>query len=318
MTPAQFRQPWLILNPRAASGKAKRHWERLRPLVARALGDVTARFTEAPGHATELTREALASGADLVVATGGDGTLNEVVNGFFAEGKPLRPEASAALIPFGTGGDFRRSAGLPDSPAAAVAAIADARPRRIDAAKLRLADARGQSLERYFLNVASFGLGGEVSVAAKRNFLTPYSGYAAFLWATVVTFLRFRAKTVRLELDGEPLAEPLAILQVSLGNGGYHGGGMQACPLAKLDSGSLEVTVIGKTGLLDFLRSLPLLYSGEVYSHPKCRHFRVQRVAARSDSPVLAEVDGEALGGLPLEAEILPGAISFAGLAPEL
>ncbi len=313
MSERRFRKPCVILNPKAGSGKAKRRWTDLRPAIEEALGPVDARFTEAPEHAIELTRNALEGGADLVIATGGDGTLNEVVNGFFSNGDAVSPEAVLALIPFGTGGDFRRSAQVPQSPRAAIEAIANGKPRRIDVCKVRLTGHAGGIIERHCINVASFGLGGEVAVAGKNNFLTPYSGTASFLWATTFSFLRFRPKAVSLSLDGNPPSEPVRIMEVVLGNGGYHGGGMLPCPLAELDSGHLEVTVIKEVPFVEFLRAMPILYSGKIHSHSQCRHYRVKTVTATSDEAVLAEIDGEALGELPLSAEVLPRAIRFVG-----
>ena len=104
------------------------------------------------------------------------------------------------------------------------------------------------------------------------------------------------------------------VMQVALGNGEYQGGGMHVCPRAALDSGTMEVTVIEEIGFLNFLRSLPLLYSGRVYEHPRCHHSRANFVTGDSDTAVAVEVDGEALGTLPLQAEVLPGAISMAGI----
>lgn len=314
----KFRQPCVILNPRAASGAAARRWPALRPRIEATLGSVVVRFTERPSHATQLAREALRGGSDLVVAVGGDGTLNEVVNGYFSDGRPVNPDAALALCPLGTGGDFRRSAGIPTSPEEAVKAIVAEPVRRIDACRVGLAAADGSALERYVLNVASFGMGGEVSVRAKQSILAAVNGRAAFLWATVLTFLRFRAKTVRLALDGVKAESDTRVMQVAVGNGRFQGGGMDVCPLAKLDSGFLEVTVIEEIGLLTFLLALPLLYSGRIYTHPKCRHHRVRKAAATSPDRVLAEADGEAVGALPFSVEVLPGAVSIAGIgAPE-
>ena len=314
MPKRQFRKPCVILNPKAGSGRAKRRWTALYPELEAALGPIDARFTEAPGHATELTREALEAGADLVIATGGDGTLNEVVNGYFSNRTAVSPEAALALVPIGTGGDFRRSAKLPQSPRNAIAAIATGRLQRIDACRVQLTGHGGETIERYCINVASFGLGGDIAVAGKSNFLTPYSGTASFFWATTLSFLRYRPKAVRLALDGDPPGEPVRIMEIVLGNGGYHGGGMLPCPLAELDSGYLEVTVIKEVPFIEFLRASPILYSGKIHSHPQCRHYRVKTISASSDEVVLAEIDGEALGSLPLRAEILPRAVRFAGL----
>ncbi len=310
----RYRKPCVILNPVAGSGRALRGWPQLQPAFARALGPVEALFTKSQGHATELARGALLAGADLLVACGGDGTLSEVINGYLSDGRAVAPEAAVALCPIGTGGDFRRSGGIPRSPLEAIEAISSREPRQVDACRLHLRGNDGGRTERYFLNTASFGMGGEVAVAGKRNLLTPVSGKAAFLWATALTFLKYRAKPVLLELDGDP-TPPVRVMQVALGNGAYQGGGMAICPFARLDSGQVEITVVQEIGALTFLLSVRRLYSGTIHEHPKCQTFRARRVAATSEARVAVEVDGEAIGTLPLEAEVLPGAVRMAGLA---
>ena len=313
MDTRRFRQPCVILNPAAGSGKSLRMWPRLQPLFEGRLGPVEALFTEAPGHATQLARGAIESGADLVVAIGGDGTLNEVVNGFFANGKALSEQAAIALFPLGTGGDFKRSAHFPEDSDEVIAAIAERELRHVDACLARFRAYDGTPLERYFVNVAGFGLGGEVAISAKRNFLARYSGTGAFFWATAVSFLTYRARKVRLAFDGEATLET-SIMEVALGNGRFQGGGMHVCPRARLDSGSVDVSVVRKAGFFEFLAALPYLYSGRIYSHPKCDFFRARRVVAESDQEVSIQVDGEAVGILPLEVETIPGVIPFAGI----
>ncbi|MCY3748503.1 MAG: diacylglycerol kinase family lipid kinase [Chloroflexi bacterium] len=313
MSTPRFRNPCVILNPRAASGKALRLWSNVRTIVESTLGIVDVRFTEAPNHAAALAEQALHGGADLIVVVGGDGTFNEVVNGYLSNGRPINPDASLAFCPAGTGSDFRRSAGIPRSPHDAVRAIAEVPVRKIDACGSRVTTPAGDAITRYFANVASFGIGGQVSVAAKQNFLTPLHGRAAFLWATARTLLRYRARDVCLTLNDQEHGKSLRVMQVALGNGAYHGGGMNVCPLASLESGSIDVTVILETGFLDFLRSIRLLYSGDIHSHPNCAHHRVQSLTAASDDQVSVEVDGEAIGCLPFAAWVLPRALSIAG-----
>ena len=313
MDARRFRQPCVILNPKAGSGKTLQVWPRLQPLFEGRLGPVKALFTDAPGHATKLARGAIDSGADLVIAIGGDGTLNEVVNGFFANGKALSEQAAVALLPLGTGGDFKRSAALPESSEEVIRAIAEQQLRRVDVCLARFHSYDGKPLERYFVNVAGFGLGGEVAISAKSNFLTRYSGTGAFFWATAVSFLTYRARRVRLAFDEDATLET-SIMEVALGNGQFQGGGMQVCPRATLDSGSVDVSVVRKAGFFEFLAALPYLYSGRIYSHPKCDFFRARRILAESDEEVSIQVDGEAVGTLPLEVETVPGAIPFAGI----
>ena len=297
----------VVLNPRAGGGRGAKRLPRIeRELNRRLDRAVEVLLTEHPGHAAELTKRALRRGCDLIIAVGGDGTANEVVNGWFNEDddQPIRPEARLGFIPIGTGGDLRRTLELPPDIAAAAEVIARGRPWTIDVGKASLVSHQGEPLSRYFVNVVSFGMGGDVSVRAK-NFLSDLSGKAAFLYATAAVFLTYRGKRVRLTLDGRALPEELLITNVAVGNGRYHGGGMHPCPRAAMDDGLLEVTTIRHLTTFEFIRDLPVLYSDDVYRHPKVDHYRATTLRAESEDVTRVEVDGEALGRLPLEIELL-------------
>jgi YegS/Rv2252/BmrU family lipid kinase len=296
-----------VVNPQSASGKTGKYWREIAGVLERRLGAITSRFTKERGHAIALARELVDEGYKTIIAVGGDGTVNEVANGFFRDGRAIRPGVRLGLLPRGTGGDFQRSLGIPSAAAEAIDILAAGNARRIDMAR---AVFRGG--ERLFLNLTSFGMGGEVA-ARSRNLLSPVSGKLAFLYATLNVFLRYRPKTVRLRLDGRD-AGVYSILNIAVGNGEYHGGGMHVCPRASLDDGLLEVTVIDHLGMLQLVRDLPVLYSDDIYRHPKARHFRAARVEAFSEGAARIEVDGEPLGELPIEIDVMPGAIEV--LAP--
>jgi len=121
---------------------------------------------------------------------------------------------------------------------------------------------------------------------------------------------------VRLTLDGAPQPEEFFVTNIAVGNGRFHGGGMHPCPRAVMNDGLLEVTTIDHLGMFELLRDLPVLYSDDIYKHPKVRHFRARRIRAESDEVTRIEVDGEALGTLPLEIEVLPKQLSIL-VAPE-
>ena len=263
------------------------------------------RFTAHPEHAMRLVRQALMDGRRLIIAVGGDGTINEVVNGFLSGGEPVNPEARLGIIPIGTGGDFQRSVRIPSDIEGAVETIAGGFARTIDVGAARMQGHDGHPLERCFVNLTSFGMGGDVSVRAK-NFLMPLGGKTAFLYATFAVFLTYRAKRVRLTLDGAPLHNELRITNVAIGNGRYHGGGMHPCPRAVLDDGLLEVTTIDYLNMFELVRDLPVLYSDNVYRHPKVRHHRARTILAESEEVTRIELDGEAAGSLPLEVRVLP------------
>jgi YegS/Rv2252/BmrU family lipid kinase len=301
------RRTAAIVNPRAASGKAAAQW----PKIVQQIGLVEAVFTQRPDHARELAGELLDQGFERILAVGGDGTISETVNGFFRDGRPINPAAEFGILPMGTGGDFQRTLGIRNMEAA-VEVVRAGKPKLIDAAEITFERHTGGRASRYFINLTSFGMGGEVATRAK-NALSGVSGKLAFLYATVEVFFRYQAKTVELTLDdGEPSTHK--ILNVAIANGRYHGGGMHVCPKALLDDGLLEITIIDALGMLTLAKDLPVLYSDNVYKHPKVHHFHAKLVRAASNERVSIEVDGEALGTLPIDIRVVPGAVRI--LAP--
>jgi YegS/Rv2252/BmrU family lipid kinase len=295
----------VILNPAAAGGRAGRQWPRFEGLLSQRIGAFETLRTRRTEEATELARRSLQEGYDLIVVVGGDGTVNEVVNGFFQDGRLVRPGATLGFLPIGTGGDLQRTLQIPVDPGGAFDVLLNGARLDLDVARARLSGYDGLPVERLFVNLLSFGMGGEVSVRAK-SFPRWIGGKGAFLGATLLVFLGYRGKPVRLTIDGKPLPETFVVTNVALGNGRFHGGGMLPCPRAVMNDGLLEVTTIDRLGMWELLRDLPVLYSGEIYSHPKVRHFRAKTIGAESPEITRAEVDGEALGTLPLEVEILP------------
>ena len=156
--------------------------------------------TRAPGHATELTREALKRGAKTVIAVGGDGTINEVVNGFFEDEHPIQTDAALAVIPHGTGSDFSRTLNLPLDGTLAARIIQDGEKRLIDVMKVRYTTSDGNPKVRYAINVASFGLGGTVADKVNRS-SKAMGAFWTFASATLEAALRFSGSQVTVRLD---------------------------------------------------------------------------------------------------------------------
>jgi diacylglycerol kinase (ATP) len=294
----------VILNPRAGRGRAAGAWAAVRGHLP---GSVEVLETGAPGHATTLARGALRGGATTIVAVGGDGTLSEVVDGFFERDRPVAPGARLALVHHGTGSDFARSVNLPESAAALAGIIADGAVRLIDVMRVRYTAPDGDIRTRHAVNVVSFGLGGAVAARANRS-SRRLGGRITLLGATLRTLLRFSPIAVRLALDDAPIVTA-SVVQVAIGNGQFHGGGMRVCPEARLDDGWLDVTVVGELALWQFVRALPQLYDGRIHAHPRVWSARIRRLEAGSDETVPIEIDGEPLGHLPLEIAIVPRAL---------
>ncbi|MDE3179784.1 MAG: diacylglycerol kinase family lipid kinase [Acidobacteriota bacterium] len=297
----------VIINPHSAGGRTGRNWPEMARQLEERVGPVVQRFTERQGHATLLTRELLGEGFDIVAGVGGDGTFNEIANGFINVDEPVNPAACMAIIPAGTGGDFQRMFGFTsrDRTGHAIEIIAAGEPVEIDVGKVRYVSADGAKEERYFVNLVSFGMGGAVAARAK-NFLTPFGGRLAFLWATFRVLLSYRGREVTVTAGEQGFKAPIKVTNVAVGNGCFHGGGMYPCPAARLDDGILEVTVIEYMNMVRLLRDIRVLYDGNIFTHPKVHALRGDSVSADATAPTLIEVDGEPLGRLPLEITLLP------------
>jgi YegS/Rv2252/BmrU family lipid kinase len=298
---------FLVVNPESAGGATGRRWPEILAEVLKAVGDGAEHaFTERPMHAAALTAEALRQGFRRIVAVGGDGTLNEVVNGFFQTGGEVPPDACLALVPRGTGGDFRRTFGLNGSLRETCARLCgEVRP--LDVGKVRFTRADGTAGERYFVNVASFGVSGQVDRAVNSGSKL-LGGKVAFFMASIRTLAGWRDQRVRLRVDDGP-EESLGITTVAVANGQYFGGGMKVAPDANPSDGQLDVTIWSGYHLRDFVLKSGSVYDGRHVRWAGTRTLRCRRLEATSDEEVLLDVDGEQPGRLPASFTVLPGAL---------
>jgi YegS/Rv2252/BmrU family lipid kinase len=305
--PGRDKKVFLIVNPHAGGGAVGREWTRIQKLAQERLGPFRFNLTQGPGHASHLARVAMQEGAELLVCVGGDGTLNEIVTGMMNEKGPQQPDALLGLIPMGTGCDFIRTVRIPRDPGEAVEVIATSRSETVDLGRISYLDHQGRQASRYFLNVASFGLGGEVDERVGRT-TKIFGGFLSFIWAMLLSVLTYRQKTVHVRVDSCP-EETFGAMNVVIANGQYHGGGMWVAPQASLSDGLFHVTVIGEFSLPEVLWHLPKLYDGRLLQLEKVRSLTCRRLDARSEDRVLLDVDGEQPGILPATVEIVPSAI---------
>jgi YegS/Rv2252/BmrU family lipid kinase len=322
LTPAQTPTPAphvaAIVNPRSGGGRTGRAWRLIATALERELGPVRAHFTASHSTsrflpAAELTRQALKDGAQLVIAVGGDGTIDEVVNGFFENGAAINPEAHLAILNTGTGGDFRRTFDVTEDIEENAKRIASGATRVIDLGRLTFVNEDGGEATRYFNNIASFGLSGEVVRAVNRAKISKlFGGSFAFLWATLSTAFRYRTKPVRLVTDAG-FDEVLNIGTCAVANGKFFGGGMKIAPDAEPDDGLFDIIVMRDTTFGDMLSGAGALREGTHVTHEKVMHLRARTLTATptGSEPVLLDVDGEAPGRLPARFEILPAAITL-------
>lgn len=299
----------LIVNPKSQGGRLGKRWTEIADTIGRAFPFDEA-ITQAPGDATRLTREALRGGAERVVAIGGDGTINEVANGFFDDaGAAIAPDASLAVIPFGTGGDFRRSLSLPTELADAARVIAANQRRQIDMGRLEYTTMTGGRAARMFINIASFGVSGVVDRLVNES--GKKLGRMSFAVATARATWSYKNQRVQLVFDDRDRVEA-TINTVAIANGRYFGGAMMVAPNAELDDGAFDVVALGDFNFGDLLTSGRRLYKGTHLTMEKVTARRARTVDAEPIDPgavVELDVDGENPGKLPARFAIVPSAL---------
>jgi YegS/Rv2252/BmrU family lipid kinase len=251
-------------------------------------------LSEFPGHLAEAANENRDS---LLVVVGGDGTVNEVVNGLAGA------EAELAVLPSGTGQDFGRSHGIPAGFDDAVRIVLKGETRAIDLGKVEC----DGGTSRFFANVGSAGMSG--AVARRANSMSKaLGGRVTFYYALTREFLGWQNTHVEVELaDG--VRREGRLHDVIVANGRWHGGGMQLAPEARQDDGLFDVVLIGDITKLDFATTSPKLYSGAYLSHPKVELLRSSTVSITAAEPLPLEVDGEPIGTTPARFEIVPAAL---------
>jgi YegS/Rv2252/BmrU family lipid kinase len=299
------RKVLLIINPASCGGRAGKEWPRLAAEIRGAGVEFEEAFTSKPQEATEIARRAVKDNVDVVAAVGGDGTLFEVVNGFFEHGRPIPTRSAVGLIPFGTGSDHQRSFDLPDGVLAA-RVLVDGLPRTIDAVQVEIG---GRKL--FYTSIGEAGLGAFVADKVNRTPKT-LGGRVSFQIGSLRGIAAWKHVPVKVVIDGK-LTRELTAQAVTVANLRFYGGGMMIAPMAVPDDGLIDVLITGAIGKLESISGLSKIYSGAHIDDPRLKrwfeHFRCRRVEVDSQVPVLVQLDGEIVGDLPATFEVVPGAI---------
>jgi YegS/Rv2252/BmrU family lipid kinase len=306
----------VVVNPRSGNGRTRREWHSIESALGDAYPNMSVVMTSRRGEATALVREALLEGCSEIVAVGGDGTINEAMNGFFAESGPISPDAVFAFVTSGTGGDFRKTFGIAPGHESAIARLKSAKVRSVDVGRVSCLSGKGEPVVRYFINIASFGMSGLIVDSVNRARIAKlFGGQFAFAFHSLFGLLRYRDRAVRIRVDGI-FDEITSISTVAVANGLYFGGGMKVAPNAKPDDGVFDVIIMGGGPKSRAAADMKLIYTGEHLNNPAVRALRGARVVAvpvaeTGGHPVLIEVDGESAGRLPATFEILPRALNL-------
>ena len=301
----------VIVNPSSARGRTGKHWETIKAAIRSHFREFRYVFTEKPRQATEIARDLLRDGFDLLIGVGGDGTLNEISSGYFhsSSGQAINSEAAVGIIPSGTGSDFIRFMKVPGDFEKSAAHIKNSQNRKIDMGRIRYGAADRPSRTQYFINVADFGLGAEVirriaSVqSASRGAFTYYRGLLS-------TLMSYRSKKVHITLDdGRELQGEYLIGAVA--NGRIFGGGMIIAPRAEPDDGVFDLVLIEPMKKLEVLANSRLLYSGTIERNPKVHILKARQIRVESPDEVYIEYDGEVGETLPAEFTVVERALNL-------
>jgi diacylglycerol kinase (ATP) len=234
------------------------------------------------------------------VAVGGDGTVNEVVNGL------VGAEAELAVVPRGTGADFARSFAIPKRFERAIGIAKSGRLRRIDLGRATFRSWAGEEASWFFANIASAGMSG--AIAKRTNETTKaLGGKASYLWATVAVFARWKATEIAVSVDVEHRGARMH--DVVVANGRYFGGGIMICPEAEPDDGRFDVLLIGDLTKRDLVQTMHKTYKGRHLPHPKAELLRGVAVTIEAPQPLPIQLDGEQPGTTPVRFEVVPGAL---------
>ncbi|HJX48204.1 MAG TPA: diacylglycerol kinase family protein [Gaiellaceae bacterium] len=292
-----------LVNPVSSNGSTGKRWPELAHRAAQLGLHGETLFSERSGHLIELAEQSARDGAELIVAVGGDGTLNEAVNGVMRAGTPTE----VATIPLGTGMDFARTYAIPNRFEDAVRTAVSGATRTIDVGRVSYRTWDGHDAERYVANVGSVGM--SAAVAQRANGMSKaIGGKATFFYALVRVFFEWENTIVRVELEGGEEREA-RMHDVIVANGRWHGGAMLLAPDALPDDGLFDVVLVGDINKRDFITTAPKIYKGTYLAHPKVELLRARAVTVDAPEPLPIELDGEQVGTTPARFEIVPRAL---------
>lgn len=298
---------FIVVNPRAGGGKGRIDWPMIEGLLAKYDIGFDVAFTEHKHHAVEITVKAIKSGYNKLIAVGGDGTLNEVVNGIFIQKEIAPSEILIGVIAVGTGNDWFRMYDIPVGYEECVKAIKAEYVFKQDVGKVEYWESMVQH-SRYFVNAA--GIGFDAEVAQRTNKLKDLGQHGAILYmlSLLKALLGYHHSKLNISVDGTDVQENA--FSLTLGIGRYNGAGMMQVPNAIANDGLYDITLIRKISKLGVIKNIHRLYNGSILNHPKISSYRGEVVEIKSDPPIKLEADGESLGESPFRFTILPEAIN--------
>ncbi|HZK43106.1 MAG TPA: diacylglycerol kinase family protein [Syntrophomonadaceae bacterium] len=299
-----------VVNPISANGRTPKTWGNIERYLKQRGLKFDVRYTDMPREAITITREALQGDYQHILSVGGDGTLNEVVNGFFNnDGSKIKEDAYLSLIPMGTGGDFARMLKSSSHPQKIYEILAQGKEKKIDIVRSTFTGWSGQVESRYYLNVADVGVGSETVYHVNRNSKV-FRGFLSFLVFGIYSILTYDNKLLNVKVDDRKVYVGKSSMVV-ISNGCYFGGGMKIAPYASLDDGLLDIIIVKDLSKLGLLKHVKGIYSGQHLNDPNIKFMNGKKTEILSDQKVYLEIDGETPGTGNLEFQIMPQEIKL-------
>jgi YegS/Rv2252/BmrU family lipid kinase len=308
---SEAKKPWIVfVNPNAGTKKGRKDWPEISALLKASGLPFKDIRTEHRDHAVALTMEQAKKGFRKFIVVGGDGTLNEVVNGIFRQSEVPPESFLVAMIPVGTGNDWCRMFNVPFKYKNAVQLIKKEQVFVQDVGRVTYFDG-DQEKHRYFVNVAGMGYDAIVAAKTNKDKARGRGGPLVYIKNLISSLLFYNHSRTSITIDDRPAPVEHLTFSVSVGIGKYNGGGMMQLPDAIPDDGILNMTLIKKLGKFTVLKEVRHLYDGSFIHHPKVETFVGKSIQIQSDPTITLEADGESLGHSPFEFTVLPKRLSI-------
>ena len=301
------KSDWIaIVNRAAGGGKTEKDWPLISQFLVKHKIPFEPQFTNRRLHASIIAKNKINEGYSKIIVVGGDGTMNEVINGVFAQKRISTTEVLLGMISVGTGNDWARMFSIPPDYEGAVLTIKKQKTFIQDAGLISYRQ-NGKEWKRYFVNIAGMGFGARVVERSNRMKDKGKSGPLLYFYNIFLSLLKYRSQNAEIEIDGKIIDR--SIFSMNVGIGKYNGGGMIQVPHAVADDGLYSITLINKIGKLNVLANMKRLYNGNIVNHSRVETYTAKSVQINDSADLQVETDGETLGHGPMNFQIIPRSV---------
>ena len=298
---------WIVIvNQAAGGGKTQKDWPTIDALLVKEGIRFEPFFTDRRLHASIIARNKIKEGYSKIIVVGGDGTMNEVINGLFSQKRIHTTEVMLGMISVGTGNDWARTFNIPADYEGAVRTIKEQKTFIQDAGLVTYLK-NGKTWNRYFINIAGMGFGARVVERSNKMKDKGKSGPFLYFYNIFLSLLGYKSKKASIEIDGITYLRKVFSLNVGIGK--YNGGGMIQVPHAIADDGLYSITLIKKIGKLNVLANVKRLYNGSIVTHSKVETYMAKKIQIDGSTSLHLETDGETLGHVPVSFQIIPKSV---------